>query len=298
MWLHVHTVCVCRLRDNFVPHLAVIGDSHLRNFPHQAMSTQRLPNHKSSYVEYGRLHLPAVDTYVLTTVSVNPGITVSMLHSRLRKLPWIVAGATEVASVVGTNDIAFPHRVPPSQVQSNTLALHNFIKSQNPSAQIFDTAVPPMRDHFDPEVVQLNKIKSKTSCNFIPDVLRRRYHPIRCCYDLEDPSQIHLNSTGKAKLLGSIVSKLYWVTHVETGLCDSSFKDECQRQLKHLQLCIMKHVIKRYLELKKERKKRKLKLVFAMGTDFDWHCISYWNVYYDSDLIVQMKCVDDVNLIK
>ena len=98
--------CMHHLRDIFVPYVVIIGDSYLRSMPLCSVyetpywQTRRLTG--NSYVAYGRFSVGCAigSNQVLSTIMINPGITVSRLINRLEKFPYLVSDATHVFTVV------------------------------------------------------------------------------------------------------------------------------------------------------------------------------------------------------
>ena len=153
--------CMHHLRDIFVPHVVIIGDSHLCSMPHSVQFTRSLTG--NSYVEYGRFSVGCAvgSNQVLSTIMVNPGITVSRLINRLEKL---VSDATHVFTVIGTNDISAG--VAPAVIQTATNSLHSMIHSLNAGAHIYDMGVFPRKDSWDPVVRNLNDNYKSQYVNF------------------------------------------------------------------------------------------------------------------------------------
>ena len=188
------------LRQSCFPHLVLIGDSSIREMPHTVQLSTPLEGCSSSYVEYGRISIG--ESYMLTTVVCNPGITTQGLIRRVEKFPYLIDQASHVACITGTNDIS--SGLPPFEIQNQTKKLHTLINFLNPGAKIFDLCVFPRRDHFDKLVVELNKFKTQSPDACIPHKLRRKSLPIQNFYH----DQIHLSSEGKIKVWSTIVDKV------------------------------------------------------------------------------------------
>ena len=199
--------CLTRLRDTKYPHLVVLGDSHLRDLPHDVQATVSLPPpaRSSAFTEFGRVEHG--DSYVLTSIVCVPGASTKELQSLVRHIPFLVKDASHVAVLVGTNDLSSPrHPLSPPIVQNLTKLLHSKILAINPWSHLLDVSIPPRFDSFNTLVVELNLLKSQDKQLCVPTKLSRNNSPIASYYAPND--QIHLNAKGKLKLMRSILQKL------------------------------------------------------------------------------------------
>ena len=134
-------LCLGRLRRHCIPHLMIIGDSHLHSMPHIVHNTSPVRQCTSSYMEYSHCYIG--NTFVSTTIVCNPGIITPSLVNLVDKFPFLVNQASRVFTSVGSNDIS--SELSPATIQIHTKMLPKLIYDLNRQAKIFGMCVSKTR---------------------------------------------------------------------------------------------------------------------------------------------------------
>ena len=191
-------VLMNQVRSKLVPHLVVIGDSHLRDIPHSVKQIIKAshPSLESAHVEFG-VGTNSRQSF-LTTVSVNPGITISRLRERIIQHPDIISPANHIVVHCGYNDIAKDV----DALISNLQRLKSVITVINPDARLFISAILPSLDITkNSKITDANNMISKTFFHaYIPHKMTRNGKAKKFFFK----DQTHMTPAGAERLWKSI----------------------------------------------------------------------------------------------